>query len=352
MSTFTAVELSKLPVPDLTEQVSFEQSYADLKATLYLLAPEYAALLESDPMSVLLQVCAYREVHLRESFNVRGKGNMLAYAGGADLDNLGAFFGVVRQQITPAEPKTNTPAVMESDVELRRRIQLAPEGYSVAGPEGAYLFHALSADPDVLDVSAMSPTPGEVLVTLKAWDKPGSPEMVERLRAKLAKVADAQFVVKIFQNGPPIDAPIQLRIIGPAIVPRLFVALRKLRAQRGVRVFAREQRHRGGKHGDVLRRHVARHQFRRAAFAGIGPALRRGLCRVGDCCRPVAHRVGHRRCLRRLRTVRPPPCRPRRTSTRRHIARRAACLRSAHASHSARRSCHKDARSRSRHRQH
>ncbi|HDX0800956.1 TPA: baseplate J/gp47 family protein [Stenotrophomonas maltophilia] len=187
MSTFTAVELSKLPVPDLTEQVSFEQSYADLKATLYLLAPEYATLLESDPMSVLLQVCAYREVHLRESFNVRGKGNMLAYAGGGDLDNLGAFFGVVRQQITPAHPKTNTPAVMESDVELRRRIQLAPEGYSVAGPEGAYLFHALSADPDVLDVSAMSPTPGEVLVTLLSRSGDGIPSsgLVERVAAAL-----------------------------------------------------------------------------------------------------------------------------------------------------------------------
>lgn len=187
MSTFTAVELSKLPVPDLTEQVSFEQSYADLKATLYLLAPEYATLLESDPMSVLLQVCAYREVHLRESFNVRGKGNMLAYAGGGDLDNLGAFFGVVRQQITPADPKTNTPAVMESDVELRRRIQLAPEGYSVAGPEGAYLFHALSADPDVLDVSAVSPTPGEVLVTLLSRSGDGIPSsgLVERVAAAL-----------------------------------------------------------------------------------------------------------------------------------------------------------------------
>jgi Phage-related baseplate assembly protein len=187
MSTFTAVELSKLPVPDLTDQVSFEQSYADLKATLHLLAPEYATLLESDPMSVLLQVCAYREVHLRESFNVRGKGNMLAYAGSGDLDNLGAFFGVVRQQITPADPKTNTPAVMESDVELRRRIQLAPEGYSVAGPEGAYLFHALSADPDVLDVSAMSPTPGEVLVTLlsRSGDGIPSPGLVERVAAAL-----------------------------------------------------------------------------------------------------------------------------------------------------------------------
>src|SRR3546814_9711108 len=47
------------------------------------------------------------------------------------------------------------PAVMESDSDLRRRLVLAPEGYSVAGPEGAYIFHALSAHPDVLDASAI-----------------------------------------------------------------------------------------------------------------------------------------------------------------------------------------------------
>lgn len=58
---------------------------------------------------------------------------------------------------------------------------------------------------------------GEVLVTLKAWDKPGSPMMVERLRTKLAADPDAQYVVKIFQNGPPIDAPIQIRIVGPGL---------------------------------------------------------------------------------------------------------------------------------------
>ncbi|MCC7632579.1 baseplate assembly protein [Stenotrophomonas rhizophila] len=186
MSTFTAVELSKLPVPDLTVQVSFEQCYADLKAILYLLAPEYGDLLESDPMSVALQVSAYREVHLRESFNVRAKGNMLAYAGGADLDNLAAFFGVVRHQITPPEPKTGVAAVMESDGELRRRVQLAPEGYSVAGPEGAYLFHALSADPDVLDASAMSPAPAEVLVTLLSRSGDGIPS-----GGLIARVTDA-----------------------------------------------------------------------------------------------------------------------------------------------------------------
>lgn len=175
MSTFTAVELSKLPVPDLTEQVSFEQSYADLKAILYLLAPGYADLLESDPMSVLLQVCAYREVHLRESFNVRATGSMLAYARGADLDNLAAFFGVERQTLVAADPDKNLPAVMESDTDFRRRVQLAPEGYSVAGPEGAYLFHALSASTDVLDASATSPSPGEVVVTVLSRSGEGVP---------------------------------------------------------------------------------------------------------------------------------------------------------------------------------
>jgi multidrug efflux pump subunit AcrB len=58
---------------------------------------------------------------------------------------------------------------------------------------------------------------GEVLVTLKRWDKTAGPALVERLRAKLAAAPDAQYVVKVFQNGPPIDAPIQMRIIGPEL---------------------------------------------------------------------------------------------------------------------------------------
>jgi multidrug efflux pump subunit AcrB len=58
---------------------------------------------------------------------------------------------------------------------------------------------------------------GEVLVVLKRWDEKGGPALVERLRAKLAAAPDAQYVVKIFQNGPPIDAPIQMRIIGPEL---------------------------------------------------------------------------------------------------------------------------------------
>ncbi|OYQ24663.1 multidrug transporter AcrB [Sandarakinorhabdus cyanobacteriorum] len=57
---------------------------------------------------------------------------------------------------------------------------------------------------------------GEVLVVLKRWDE-GSPALVDRLRTRLAADPNAQYVVKIFQNGPPIDAPIQIRIVGPEL---------------------------------------------------------------------------------------------------------------------------------------
>ncbi len=57
---------------------------------------------------------------------------------------------------------------------------------------------------------------GEVLVVLKSWNA-GSPALVDRLRTRLAADPNAQYVVKIFQNGPPIDAPIQIRIVGPEL---------------------------------------------------------------------------------------------------------------------------------------
>ena len=54
---------------------------------------------------------------------------------------------------------------------------------SVAGPTGAYEFHALSADGDVKDAAATSPAPGEVVVTVlsrtgdgAAWTDPSGAE--------------------------------------------------------------------------------------------------------------------------------------------------------------------------------
>ncbi|GGI81390.1 multidrug transporter AcrB [Polymorphobacter multimanifer] len=55
---------------------------------------------------------------------------------------------------------------------------------------------------------------GEVFVVLEEWDQYDGPALVERLRARLDTSPDAQYTVKIFQNGPPIAAPILVRICG------------------------------------------------------------------------------------------------------------------------------------------
>lgn len=50
----------------------------------------------------------------------------------------------------------------ESDASLAERIRLAPNSFSVAGPEKAYVYHTKSVSSSVIDVSVTSPTPGEV----------------------------------------------------------------------------------------------------------------------------------------------------------------------------------------------
>lgn len=50
----------------------------------------------------------------------------------------------------------------ETDDEFRLRIMLAPNAFSVAGPDGAYEYFAKSASSAIVDVAVTSPTPGEV----------------------------------------------------------------------------------------------------------------------------------------------------------------------------------------------
>lgn len=165
-ATFTAVDLSRLPAPAVVKALSYEQILADMVARLKTLLPDFDATVESDPAVKILQVAAYREFLIRADANDAARAVMPAYATGADLDQLAALMGVARKLLTPANAATATPAVYESDDDFRRRLILAPEGYSVAGPEGAYIFHTLSAAPDVLDASVTSTSAGEVVVTV------------------------------------------------------------------------------------------------------------------------------------------------------------------------------------------
>ena len=53
-------------------------------------------------------------------------------------------------------------AETEDDESLRERMQQAPEGFSTAGPEGAYIFFAKRFNSSLSDIKATSPAPGTV----------------------------------------------------------------------------------------------------------------------------------------------------------------------------------------------
>jgi len=110
----------------------------------------------------------------------------------------------------------------------------APDGASVAATDAAlrYAEAELSHQPEVkhwyTHIGHGTPSVyynefpigttssiGEVFVELKSYDSKRTPEFYGRLRAKLAEYPAADISVLTFVNGPPIDAPIALRIVGP-----------------------------------------------------------------------------------------------------------------------------------------
>lgn len=61
------------------------------------------------------------------------------------------------------------------------------------------------------------PTHGAIFVGLTAWKGKQSTLALDKLRARLAAYPGAQIIVRVFENGPPIEAPIAVRILGPEL---------------------------------------------------------------------------------------------------------------------------------------
>ncbi|OJY65543.1 MAG: baseplate assembly protein [Sphingobium sp. 66-54] len=186
-ATFSAIDLSRLPAPAVVEPLSYEAIYGQMLARLRQFIPDFDDSIESDPAVRILQVCAYFRMLDLQRVNDAARAGMVAYALGADLDHLGALVGVARLELVPAG-EDGTPAIMESDDDFRRRIVLAPEGFSVAGPAGAYIAHALAAHSDVLDASVVSPAPAEVVVYVlsRVGDGTASPALLDAVEAALS----------------------------------------------------------------------------------------------------------------------------------------------------------------------
>lgn len=232
------VDLSKLPAPDVLEEIDFESLLAERKAKFISLYPEdeqayWTARLamEAEPIVKLLEENCYLQMLERQRINNAAKATMLAYATGTDLDVLAANFNVQRLVIQQEDLTARPPLaeIKESDDDLRLRTQLAFEGLSVAGPRSAYVFHALSAHAEVGDVSVVSPQPAQVVVTVLSRIGKGVPSeavlkavrdklndesvrpIADRVTVQAATIQDYQIRARLYMLKGPEYEPIKLQ---------------------------------------------------------------------------------------------------------------------------------------------
>lgn len=172
MSRFVAPDLAGLPPPPAIEVLSFEAilaaRIADLQGRLEAKGlTEVSAILalESEPLTINQQTSGAFELMMRARVNNAVRSNLIASAVGDDLDQLAAtFYGVERLVLIEEDPSADPPIaeVKELDDDFRARAVLSLEARSTAGPEGAYIYFGLSADPDVLDVACYGEEDGAV----------------------------------------------------------------------------------------------------------------------------------------------------------------------------------------------
>lgn len=208
-------DLSKIPAPDVIEEIDFEKILAARKERFIA---EYQTPaerdywrkvleLESEPVVKLLEECAYSEMLMRQDFNERAQGLMLAYATGSDLDQLAANVDIQRLVITEADYTVEPPIqqVLESDESLRRRVQGAFETLTTAGSEESYYQHAKSANGQVADIAVISPSGAVVDIVVLSNQAGGVPSeavikaVTEAVNAKYRRPTADRVTVKAAQ---------------------------------------------------------------------------------------------------------------------------------------------------------
>jgi phage-related baseplate assembly protein len=147
------LDFSSIPAPEIIEELDYETILQAMITDLQARDPSYTEILESDPGVKILEVAAARELILRQRVNDALQATLLRYSIAADLDNLAAFYGVIR-------------LANEQDEALRLRTIERIMGSSTAGGSAWYRYQALTASPLVKDAAVSSPAPGEVLINV------------------------------------------------------------------------------------------------------------------------------------------------------------------------------------------
>jgi len=236
----STIELSALPAPQVLEDLDFEETYQSELATFrQFMGDNWTAFLESDPVTKLLQVGAYRRLQNRARVNDAAKALLLAYAKGADLEQLAGNVRLKRlviqaEDLTAVPP---VPAVLEEEDALRERVQLVYEGLTTAGPRNSYILHARNASGLVADATAESPTPAAVVVTVLGLEGNGAvtPALLDTVRIRLSdddvRPVGDRLTVQGAEILPfSIDAVVYMAGSGPEAEAALAECKRRLQA--------------------------------------------------------------------------------------------------------------------------
>lgn len=199
------INLLSLPKPSVVKELSFEDELKRIEDAFIARNPDYAGLIvESDPIKKLLETWAYDRVNWINYVNESARQTMLSFASDTNLDQIAA------NSVTARLPN-------ESDESFRYRASIAPEGFTCAGPKGAYEYHALNISNDVMHATVLAHTPAQGYVTVVLLSYSNNGEASEELRdivwnhlddEKVRPLCDTVHVEKaVFKN-----VPIQLKV--------------------------------------------------------------------------------------------------------------------------------------------
>lgn len=193
MSATIQLDLTQLPPPEIVETTEFQVIYQEVLQVFAAFEPEYELYLHSDPAVKVIQAFAYREYLLRGRINQVARSNLLAFATGADLDQLAAFYGVTRLE-------------GELDDALRERVRLRIIGFSAAGPSAGYKYYATTASNRVRDANVSSPAPGTVRVAILSTEGDGQADA--KLLSEISDVVTADNVRVLTDTVEVVSATI------------------------------------------------------------------------------------------------------------------------------------------------
>jgi multidrug efflux pump subunit AcrB len=98
-------------------------------------------------------------------------------------------------------------ATRYADSVIRRRPAVRAV-FASAGRDNPRIYYNVTPRRD-------NPAVGQLFVVLDRYDQKRTPAMLDSLRTDLAAYPAAKIELREFENGPPIDAPIAIRVTGP-----------------------------------------------------------------------------------------------------------------------------------------